>query len=128
MCHRKLRVQLNRNVNFIHGQNGSGKSAVLAAIQICLGANARRTNRARNMKDLVRKDAASGSMPTCAKIRVTILNQGSDAYKPDLYGDKITIEKTISLVGGNSGFKLLDENGKKVSDSKKDLNSMLDTL
>lgn len=25
MCHRKLRVDLNRNVNFIHGQNGSGK-------------------------------------------------------------------------------------------------------
>lgn len=25
MCHRKLRVNLYRNVNFIHGQNGSGK-------------------------------------------------------------------------------------------------------
>jgi hypothetical protein len=24
MCHRKLRVDLNRNVTFIHGQNGSG--------------------------------------------------------------------------------------------------------
>jgi len=38
MCHRKLTVTLNRNVNFIHGQNGSGKSAILAAVQICLGA------------------------------------------------------------------------------------------
>lgn len=26
MCHRKLRVDLNRNVNFIYGQNGSGTS------------------------------------------------------------------------------------------------------
>ena len=25
MCHRKLTVNLCRNVNFIHGQNGSGK-------------------------------------------------------------------------------------------------------
>jgi hypothetical protein len=25
MCHRKLRVDLNRNVNFIYGQNGSGE-------------------------------------------------------------------------------------------------------
>ena len=32
MCHRKLTVKLCRNVNFIHGQNGSGKSAILTAI------------------------------------------------------------------------------------------------
>ena len=55
MCHRKFTVELCRNVNFIYGQNGSGKSAILAAIQICLGAGARRTHRARNLKDLVRK-------------------------------------------------------------------------
>lgn len=54
MCHRKMTVKLCRNVNFIHGQNGSGKSAILAAIQVCLGAGARRTHRARNLKDLVR--------------------------------------------------------------------------
>jgi len=29
MCHRKLSVQLCRNVNFIHGQNGSGKVRVV---------------------------------------------------------------------------------------------------
>ena len=50
MCHRKMTVKLCRNVNFIHGQNGSGKSAILAAIQVCLGAGARRTHRARNLK------------------------------------------------------------------------------
>ena len=59
MCHRKLSVKLCRNVNFIHGQNGSGKSAVLAAIQVCLGAGARRTHRARNLRDLVRKEAGA---------------------------------------------------------------------
>jgi len=128
MCHRKLRVKFNRQINFIHGQNGSGKSAVLAAIQICLGAAARRTNRARNLKDLVRRDAATGSKPTCAKIRVTILNQGTDGYKQDEYGSTITIEKTISAVGGSNPFKLRDENDKVVSHSKQDLFEMLDTL
>ena len=29
MCHRKLTIALCKNVNFIHGQNGSGKSAIL---------------------------------------------------------------------------------------------------
>jgi hypothetical protein len=54
MCHRSFTIDLCRNVNFIYGQNGSGKSAMLAAIQICLGAGARRTHRARNVQDLVR--------------------------------------------------------------------------
>ena len=107
----------------------SGKSAVLAAIQICLGAGARRTHRARNLKDLVRRDATSSSMPSCAKVRVTLLNQGSDAYKHEVYGDTITVERTISLKSGAySGYKLLDDNGEEKSRSKKDLDEMLDTL
>ncbi|GMF48539.1 unnamed protein product [Phytophthora fragariaefolia] len=35
MCHRKLRVTLGPRVNFITGENGSGKSAVIAAVQVC---------------------------------------------------------------------------------------------
>jgi hypothetical protein len=128
MCHRKLGVDLCRNVNFIHGQNGSGKSAVLAAIQICLGAGARRTNRARNLKDLVRKEATSGTAPAQAKIRVTLLNQGDDGYKHDVYGDTITVERTISLNGGYNGYKLLNHEGKEKSRCKKDLDEMLDVL
>ena len=119
MCHRKLRVDLNRNVNFIHGQNGSGKSAILAAIQICLGANARRTHRARNLKDLVRKDGAN--TPTTAKVRVTLLNQQMDGYQYDTYGDSITVERVISLSGGYNGYRLLDHDMKEQSRSKKHL-------
>lgn len=110
------------NANFV------GKSAVLAAIQICLGANARRTHRARNLKDLVRRDA-SANMPTGAKIRVTLYNRGSDAYQHEVYGDTITVERTISLrAGGDNGYKLLDHNNVVKSKSKKDLDDMLDTL
>jgi chromosome segregation ATPase len=124
MCHRKLTVDLNRNVNFIYGQNGSGKSAILAAIQICLGAGARRTHRARNLKELVRKDATCAA----AKIRVTLLNKGDDAYEHDVYGDTITVERTIALRGGYNGYKLLDSNNQERSRSKKDLDDMLDKL
>lgn len=127
MCHRKLTVKLCRNVNFIHGQNGSGKSAILTAIQVCLGASARRTHRARNLKDLVRKEA--GADCSGAKLRVTLLNRGADGYKPDVYGDTISVERTISLrSGGFNGYKLLDCNGKEQSRSKKDLDVMLDQL
>lgn len=54
MNHRKLTVNLCKNVNFIHGQNGSGKSAILAALQICLGARANVTHRGSSLESLVR--------------------------------------------------------------------------
>lgn len=117
-------MELCRNVNFIYGQNGSGKSAILAAIQICLGAGARRTNRARSLKDLVRKDTSSN----CAKVRVTLLNKGSDAYQHEVYGDYITVERTIALRGGYNGYKLFSANNVEQSRCKKDLNAMLDKL
>jgi hypothetical protein len=34
MCHQKLSIDLGPHVNFITGQNGSGKSAILAALQV----------------------------------------------------------------------------------------------
>ena len=97
-----MTVNFCPNVNFINGANGSGKSAILAAIQICLGAQARRTGRAKTMKDLIRK----GSTATHAKLRVKLLNRGSDAYMHDVYGDFITIERIIDRQGGG-GFRLL---------------------
>eukprot|EP00536_Pseudo-nitzschia_multiseries_P000717 jgi/Psemu1/249877/estExt_Genewise1Plus.C_90057 len=124
MCHKKLTVDFHRNVNFIYGQNGSGKSAILAALQICLGAGARRTNRARNMKDLVRKDSTS----SCARVRVTLLNMGDDAYQHEKYGDSITVERTIAVAGGYNGYKLYGADKVEQSRSKKDLIEMLDKL
>ena len=126
MCHRKLTVDLCRNVNFIYGQNGSGKSAILAAVQICLGAGARRTHRARNLRELVRKEA--GRNCAGARVRVTVLNRGDDGYRHDVYGESITVERCISLGGGYNGYRLLDEDGNVKSQSKKDLDAMLDQL
>jgi chromosome segregation ATPase len=117
-------MELCRNINFIHGQNGSGKSAILAAIQICLGASARRTNRGRNLKDFFRK----GSNGQCAKVRVTVLNGGDDGYMKAVYGDTITVERTIALKGGYNGYKLLDHEGVEKSRSKIDLDNLLDKL
>ena len=102
------------------------QSAILAAIQICLGAGARRTHRATNLKELVRKEA--GSNCNGAKVRVTVLNRGDDGYQHDVYGDSITIERSISLRGGYNGYKLLDHNGVEKSRNKKDLDAMLDQL
>jgi hypothetical protein len=69
MCHRKLSVTLCPNVNFINGANGSGKSAILAALQICLGARATVTHRGSRLSQLIR-EGHDGSVPAsghCAR-------------------------------------------------------------
>jgi structural maintenance of chromosomes protein 6 len=76
------------------------------------------------LKELVRKDTTSN----CAKIRVTLLNKGDDAYEHDTYGDTITVERTIAIRGGYNGFKLFGHDMKEHSRSRKDLDEMLDKL
>jgi len=55
MCHARLHVTLGPLINFIIGHNGSGKSAVLTAITLCLGGKATATNRGQNMKAFIKE-------------------------------------------------------------------------
>lgn len=49
-CHDNLEVNLNKNVNFIVGRNGSGKSAILTALVVGLGGRASDTNRGSSLR------------------------------------------------------------------------------
>jgi len=55
MCHGYLEVTLGPLINFIIGHNGSGKSAVLTAITICLGGKATATNRGQSLKSFIKE-------------------------------------------------------------------------
>ena len=55
MCHSKLRIKLGPLINFIIGHNGSGKSAVLTALTLCLGAKATSTNRGASLKNFIKE-------------------------------------------------------------------------
>jgi chromosome segregation ATPase len=121
MCHEHLTVTLGPLINFIIGHNGSGKSAVLTALTICLGGKATATNRAQNLKSLIKegKDHAS--------VTVKIKNQGPLAYKPAQYGESIVVERHFSR-SGSSGFKLKDVNNKPVTNKKAELEDILDAF
>ena len=55
MCHTFLEVSLGPLINFIVGHNGSGKSAVLTALMLCLGGKATSTNRGGNLKGFIKE-------------------------------------------------------------------------
>lgn len=55
MSHRHFQMKFGPKINFITGQNGSGKSAILTGITVCLGGRASATNRATSLKGLIRE-------------------------------------------------------------------------
>ncbi|XP_043200471.1 structural maintenance of chromosomes protein 6-like, partial [Amphibalanus amphitrite] len=96
MCHEHLNFKLNERINFIKGQNGSGKSAVLTAVMVGLGARAATTDRGSNIKGLIRTGQKS------AVISLTLDNSGYDAFSPEKYGGHITIERSLKDSGGST--------------------------
>ncbi|KAI9526947.1 hypothetical protein NQZ68_034617 [Dissostichus eleginoides] len=120
MCHRLLGpFQFGPNVNFIVGNNGSGKSAILTALIVGLGGKATDTNRGTSVKDFVKTGETS------AEITVKLRNRGLDAFKRDVYGDSISIERRI-FSDGSRTCKLRSETGQLISNKKEELTSILD--
>lgn len=55
MCHEHLSIGIGPLINFIIGHNGSGKSAVLTALTLCLGGKATATNRGQSLKSFIKE-------------------------------------------------------------------------
>jgi len=115
-----LDVSFGPNINFVVGENGSGKSAILTALSICFGTKARSTNRASTLKTLIKAGAY------VALVAVTVNNKGGEgeAYKYEQYGERIIIERRIQQSG--STIVLKNQNGEKVSTGKAELDQLLD--
>ena len=114
-----LEIDMGPRVNFIAGQNGSGKSTIVAALMMGLGATAMRTGRGSSLADLVGKYADE------AVIRITLRNRGYDAFEFDKYGVSILVERKIRKTG-TSSYMLKSAKGKTISRARADLVRMLD--
>ena len=117
MCHERLHVELGPLINFVVGENGSGKSAVLTALTLCLGGKASDTNRGGSLKSFVKEGQDHGSLV------VKLKNAGSDAYQHDVYGDSIIIERHFSKTG-SSGFKIKTSQGRIMSTKKQEVDEI----
>lgn len=119
MCHTKLTITLGPLINFIIGHNGSGKSAILTALTMCLGGKTKATNRGTSLKGLIKEGTE------LATLCVTIRNEGENAYKKELYGKFVKVERHFSR-SGTSGFKIKNEHDKIITTKKADLDDILD--
>ncbi|XP_035890429.1 structural maintenance of chromosomes protein 6 isoform X1 [Anopheles stephensi] len=118
MCHRHLAVEFNKRANLLVGKNGSGKSAILAALTIGLGCNAGQTNRCNSLKDLIKHGESQ------AVIEIHLENTCFDAYERERYGRRIICERTIQASGAGA-YKLKNEHGHVVTTSRAELLKVL---
>ncbi|KAI3918712.1 hypothetical protein MKX01_042032 [Papaver californicum] len=114
MCHTSLDVELGECVNFITGQNGSGKSAILTALCVAFGSTAKGTQRAATLKDFIKTGCSY------ALVCVEIKNQGEEAFKPEIYGDVIIVERRVTESSGST-IALKNHQGKKVASRRADV-------
>uniref|UniRef100_A0A673AXQ3 Structural maintenance of chromosomes protein 6 n=1 Tax=Sphaeramia orbicularis TaxID=375764 RepID=A0A673AXQ3_9TELE len=122
MCHSHLGpFTFGPNVNFIVGNNGSGKSAVLTALIVTLGGNAQATNRGSSLKGFVKEGEGS------ADVSITLRNKGRDAFKPEVYGSSIIVDLRITREGLRT-YKMKNKSGQIVTTKKEELLSILDNF
>ncbi|ESQ40700.1 hypothetical protein EUTSA_v10012532mg [Eutrema salsugineum] len=117
MCHSNLEIEFGEWVNFITGQNGSGKSAILTALCVAFGCRAKGTQRASTLKDFIKTGCSD------ALVHVEMNNQGEDAFKPEIYGDTLIIERRIS--DSTSSTFLKDHQGEKISNRREELRELV---
>ncbi|TIA89765.1 hypothetical protein E3P99_01907 [Wallemia hederae] len=118
MCHKYLAFDLGPQLNFIIGHNGSGKSAILTAITLALGGRATATNRGSSLKHFIK------SGQTQSQIVLKLKNEGTEAYKPSVYGKTIIVERTMKD-NGNS-LKIKSSSGRTVSTTRQELTAICD--
>ncbi|GFQ04708.1 structural maintenance of chromosomes protein 6b [Phtheirospermum japonicum] len=118
MCHSNLEIEFGDWVNFITGQNGSGKSAILTALCVAFGSRARGTQRANTIKDFIKNGCSH------ALVQVEIKNQGEDAFKPEIYGDIIIVDRRISET--TSAIILKNRQGRRIGTKREDLREIVE--
>ncbi|KAG6390818.1 hypothetical protein SASPL_148563 [Salvia splendens] len=77
------------------------------------------SQRANTLKDFIKTGCSS------ALVQVEIKNQGEDAFKHELYGDTITVERRISESAGGS-ITLKNSQGRKIGSKRDDLREIVE--
>jgi chromosome segregation ATPase len=115
-----------------------GKSAVLSGLTVALGGKATSTGRGSGLKSFIkegetyvtslcRKPSPDIGFFSWAEATIKIKNEGSEAYKPEVYGPSIIITRRI-VKDGSASYKIKNHKDKVVSSKKEDLSAVLDHM
>jgi len=121
MSHQHFHLKFDENVNFIVGENGSGKSAILVGILVGLGASAKASQRGMRIGDLVREGS------NFAKVIIKLRNRGTGAYQPDVYGDSIHVVRQFQK-NNQSSYVLKSAGGAVKSTKRSELRRILEHM
>jgi chromosome segregation ATPase len=112
-----------------------GKSAALSAITVALGGKATSTGRASGLKSFIKSGERCASIlfleiiltvfESAAEVSVTIKNGGLEPYRPEVYGESITVTRHFTQAG-NASYKIKNKLGRTVSTTRDELSAILD--
>ncbi|CAI9094650.1 OLC1v1030427C1 [Oldenlandia corymbosa var. corymbosa] len=100
-----------------HRPERKRKSAILTALCVAFGSRAKTTQRASNLKGFIKTGSGAAS------VQVEIKNQGEDAFKPEIYGDFIVLERQITPSRTRTILK--NSQGKKVGSTRGELDELV---
>ena len=64
-------------------------------------------------------------LKSAAEVSVTIKNAGMEPYRPEVYGDSITVTRHFTQAG-NASYKIKNKLGRTVSTTRDELSAILD--
>jgi chromosome segregation ATPase len=111
MCHRNFTQNFYSGVNYITGENGSGKSAVIVAISAALGANFSKIGKGDDVSSCI------GTADPISVITVVLRNDPLNPRHCNKYGNPVVVERTLvrrGEVGKISNKNTIKIDGKEV--------------
>ena len=89
MCHVNFTQNFYAGVNYITGENGSGKSAVVVALSAALGANCSKIGKGEDLSNLI------GLAEPIAVVTVILRNDPTNPRHVSKYKDPVVVERTL---------------------------------
>jgi structural maintenance of chromosomes protein 6 len=120
MCHSNLRIDLGPHINFITGVNGSGKSAIMAAVFLIFGSRASQTYRGKSLDSFIKEGHNFAEITICLSN-----NPFENPYKFEKFGEEIHIDRIIKR-DGTSSFRIKSIQGNIIGTKKEEIFSICD--
>lgn len=120
MSHRIFEMKFNRYITVVTGLNGSGKSAILAALMVVFGSRSKDTGRGVNVANLIKEGESVAYITATIRLPAGPAN-GLYAQR---YGDRVTIIRRITKSARTTQFKDSEGHSVSIKEPSKELDAI----